>query len=403
MKIRPFAAACGALLAPLAGCLAPTYPGQLLPRTGDEIVVAGQLFHTGTRVVLWLDQHGYDAYRVEPRFVDPPPASAPAAAAGPASDSAAPEPPTSPTDSSASAPAAAPATQSQPASRPRPARKTPEGARYGSFRKHLPPPVLAEVMRDGWSLPQLQEHVDLFVLHYDVCGTSRQCFKVLQDIRGLSVQFMLDVDGTIYQTLDLKERAWHAGHANDRSIGIEIANIGAYPLQLGAAAPQLIEELATIHQPVALSDLRHGGLQLPPTLDQWYDVDPRGRPRVVFPGWMKVTGIRSADFIARPARRSPIIGRIHGQLLAQYDFTDEQYRALARLTATLCTVLPRIELEFPRDPNGRVAQRELTPAEFENFHGVLGHFHLTRSKQDPGPALDWERLRRMAQGQMRSR
>ncbi len=31
------------------------------------------------------------------------------------------------------------------------------------------------------------------------------------------------------QTLDLKERAWHASTANTRSIGIEIANIGAYP------------------------------------------------------------------------------------------------------------------------------------------------------------------------------
>ena len=38
------------------------------PRTGDEIVAAGRFFHTGTRVVLWLDPGGYDAYRVERRF-----------------------------------------------------------------------------------------------------------------------------------------------------------------------------------------------------------------------------------------------------------------------------------------------------------------------------------------------
>jgi N-acetyl-anhydromuramyl-L-alanine amidase AmpD len=37
---------------------------------------------------------------------------------------------------------------------------------------------------------------------------------------------MLDLDGTIYQTLDLKERASHATIANSRSIGIEIANMG---------------------------------------------------------------------------------------------------------------------------------------------------------------------------------
>jgi hypothetical protein len=42
--------------------------GKPEPRTGDEIVVAGQMFHTGTRVVLWMDPGGYDAYRVERRF-----------------------------------------------------------------------------------------------------------------------------------------------------------------------------------------------------------------------------------------------------------------------------------------------------------------------------------------------
>ena len=43
-------------------------PGQPVPRTGDEIMVAGQLFHTGTPVVLWVDPEGYDGYRVERRF-----------------------------------------------------------------------------------------------------------------------------------------------------------------------------------------------------------------------------------------------------------------------------------------------------------------------------------------------
>src|SRR5512142_979509 len=42
--------------------------GSIARRTGDEIVVAGQFVHTGTRVVLWMDPGGYDAYRVERRF-----------------------------------------------------------------------------------------------------------------------------------------------------------------------------------------------------------------------------------------------------------------------------------------------------------------------------------------------
>ncbi len=74
----------------------------------------------------------------------------------------------------------------------------------------------------------LQAGIDQFVLHYDGSGLSRLCFATLQE-RKLSVHFLLDVDGTIYQTLDLRERAAHATIANDRSIGIEMANLGAYP------------------------------------------------------------------------------------------------------------------------------------------------------------------------------
>ena len=43
-------------------------PGTQLNRTGDEIVVCGQLFHIGTPVVTWMDEGGYDAYRADKRF-----------------------------------------------------------------------------------------------------------------------------------------------------------------------------------------------------------------------------------------------------------------------------------------------------------------------------------------------
>jgi N-acetyl-anhydromuramyl-L-alanine amidase AmpD len=66
--------------------------------------------------------------------------------------------------------------------------------------------------------------VNLFVLHWDGCTSSHQCFNVLLD-RGLSVHLMLDGDGTVYQALDLAEaRAWHAGNVNERSVGVEIQN-----------------------------------------------------------------------------------------------------------------------------------------------------------------------------------
>lgn len=307
------------LLAVLTGCAATPKthaPGEPLGREGDEIVAAGRFFHTGAPVVLWLDPGGYDAYRTHRKF--------------------------SPEEELPSRPAGAGLPN-----------------RYGTLRRHVSESMRDKVFKEGWSLPELQEYVDLFVLHYDVCGTSRQCFKVLHDIRGLSVHFMLDVDGTIYQTLDLKERAWHAGTANDRSIGIEIANIGAY------------------------KDME--------TLDKWYGHDDEG-PYITFPNWMKDTGIRTEGFVARPARPEPVRGRINGLDLVQYDLTPEQYDSLIRLTATLCRVFPKIKPDCPRDADGNIVMHVLPDAEIESFSGILGHFHVTQRKQDPGPAFNWEML-----------
>src|SRR5262245_8836231 len=52
----------------LGGCRVVHRVGAPAPRTGDELVAAGQFVRTGTPVVLWTDTGGYDAYRVERRF-----------------------------------------------------------------------------------------------------------------------------------------------------------------------------------------------------------------------------------------------------------------------------------------------------------------------------------------------
>jgi len=292
-------------LAVLAACAGPPLPPPVPPaqHRGEEIVVAGQRFACGTRVVLWSDPGGYDAYRQEPFF--------PAELAG--------------------KPALA-------------------GSRFGTRRGLPPDPDLAQV----------QEAVDQFVIHYDVCGTSRQCFKILHDHRRLSVHFLLDVDGTIYQTLDLRERAWHATTANDRSVGVEIAHIGAYP------------------------HARHR------MLVDWYRHDEHG-PRVALPAWMKETGL-PAGFVGRPARPGIVSGVVQGRELWQYEFTPQQYAALARLGATLVSALPRLRLEVPRAPDGTVRSSALTADELRQWQGLLGHFHVQTNKTDPGPAFDWERV-----------
>lgn len=303
---------------------APSGIGVPVPRHGDEIVAAGQFFRAGTPVVLWLDAGGYDGYRVERRF--------------------------SPLEESGWERSKAQV------------RELTSPNRYGLRRGVLEPEQVELVRGGGWTLPQLQSVVDQLVLHFDVSGTSRECFKTLHDRRGLSIHFMLDLDGTIYQTLDLKEQAWHATVANSRSIGIEIAGVGAYEPQNRAR------------------------------LDEWYGRDAQGRPVITIPSRFGDAGIRTAGFRGRPARPELITGIIHGKELVQYDFTPEQYDALIRLTATLCKVFPKIRCDYPRDAAGQVLRERLSDADFKRFQGIIGHYHIQTDKVDPGPAFQWDHV-----------
>ncbi|MBI3884156.1 MAG: N-acetylmuramoyl-L-alanine amidase [Opitutae bacterium] len=269
-------------------------------------MVAGQFFHTGTRVVTWMDPGGYDAYRPGPRFPSPPPE---------------------------------------------------KGKKPAPF-----PTKWFDARPGGADLPALQRTVDQFVLHYDQVGLSKTCFAVLHDQRGLSVHFMLDLDGTVYQTLDLKERAWHATTANSRSVGIEIANIGAF-------APGDTTELAA-----------------------WYRRDARGRTYLRVPKSEGDPLFRTPGFVGRPARDTPVAGVVQHLPLEQYDYTPEQYAALIKLTAALCRVFPNLVCAYPRDAAGKLIRHKLPDAGLANYRGLLGHFHVQTNKIDPGPAFQWDKV-----------
>ena len=302
-------------LALFTGCKTAPKPGVLAPRKGDEIVVAGQFVHTGTPVVLWLDPGGYDAYRVERRF--------------------------SPIEQSSwETSKVAVAALSSP-------------NRYGVRHGPLTDPQIDRVRGGGWDLPLLQEVVDQFVIHFDACGTSRQCFKVLHDVRCLSVLFKLDLDGTICQALDLKERAWHATTSNTRSIGIEIANIGAYAV--GRKNP----------------------------FDEWYSADSRGQTRITVPARFGESGLRTAGFVARPVRPEPVTGRIQGTELLQYDLTPEQYQALIKLTAALCRTFPKLKCDYPRDPSGNLILRKLPDDELNRTRVCSAIFTFRPTRWTP--------------------
>lgn len=297
------------------------------PPVGDEIVVCGQRFHTGAPVVLWTQAPGYDSYQL--------------IAEKPKTPGATPE--------------------FKLAYQPGRQRTVGDAGPGEKMVEMLVAPHNAD-------LASLQKVVDQFVLHYDVCGVSRTCHRVLRE-RGLSVHFMLDVDGTIYQTMDLADTAWHATKSNPRSVGVEIANMGAYA---SATAKPLTE---------------------------WYAHDVTGT-YVSLPERLQGGGVRVTDTILRPARTDPVRGEIHGTSYVQYDFTPEQYESLAKLTAALSRALPRITPDAPRGKDGKVTSTVLTDAEWAKFGGVLGHYHVQRNKQDPGPAFDWEKFLGAVRGEL---
>ena len=107
---------------------------------------------------------------------------------------------------------------------------------------------------------------------------------------------------------------------------------------------------------------------------------------------MNDSGIRTPGFEARPVRPDLVQGTIHGNELYQYDYTPQQYDALTRLVAALANVFPQITLDVPRDANGAVRNTALTEAELARVRGLVGHWHVTENKIDPGPAFDWQRV-----------
>jgi N-acetylmuramoyl-L-alanine amidase len=251
---------------------------------GTSIIVAGQPFDVGRPVVLWSDPQGFDAYQT--RCIDQ---------SGGCCDGESPR----------------------------------FGARKGVTARHL---------------DELQEVISQLVLHFDGCVNSRSCFKSMHNRPrpagstgcGLSSHFMIDADGTIYQTLDLVERAFHAEEANSGSVGVEICNRG----------------------------------------------------RVDKAEWPKLP----ADYRTRPERDVVINGEHH----LAYDFRSEQYDSIVALARTLLRVFPRIKPIIPEKDGEPIMDTLPDPLAFA---GILGHLHVDLQKQkwDPG-ALDWHRILRALNG-----
>ena len=166
-------------------------------------------------------------------------------------------------------------------------------------------------------------NVRYFVNHWDVCLNSRACQKVL-DNRGISVHFLIDNDGTIYQTVDMQQGCWHAGseRANRASVGVEISN--AYY----------------------------------PKYQEWYVRNGHGE---------------------RPMLENL---RCHGEELDPFlGFYPVQIRALKQLWKAIHKGL-NIPYAAPLNQFGNTATKYVQDVKYGDFKGFVSHYHVSKNKID---------------------
>jgi N-acetylmuramoyl-L-alanine amidase len=160
-----------------------------------------------------------------------------------------------------------------------------------------------------------------FIFHHDGCADSKMCWEVLHNERGLSCHFMVDNDGTIFQTIDLAFMAYHAAEYNIPSIGVELSNRGE-------------------------------------------------------------TKIR--DYYSKHGQKREITTcRINGSKIETFDFTPAQMISMRALCQALTRLLPNIPIEYPQEAPG-VQSWNTLPDAF-SYKGYMGHYHCTARKWDPGP------------------
>ena len=181
-------------------------------------------------------------------------------------------------------------------------------------------------------LPGLQNIVTQFFIHHSGMYHSKDTFNVLHNERKLSVHFILDDNGTLYQTLDLVENAWHGGKCNGFSVGIEVDSRA------------LATKLPTAY------DAQH---------QSQYNVQPHKQ----------------------------ILDKVQKMFIVGYEFTDAQYKTLICLGKVLTDVFPKMKTsglfvaDFPRDSKGRIVREALTNP--KDHKGFICHYQTSENKIDP--------------------
>ena len=171
------------------------------------------------------------------------------------------------------------------------------------------------------SIERLRQVVRQFVVHHDGCQDSRTCFQVLHNERGLSVHFLIDNDGTIFQTLDLVDCAFQAAGVNEISVGVELANRG---------------------DAMRFPNDYHG-------------------------------------------KRDKVTCKINGHQFLAYAYTQAQMASMISIGKTLARLFPNLPQDYPNAGGGGEPLWATLRGDVREFTGYLGHYHVTDQKWDPGP------------------
>lgn len=177
--------------------------------------------------------------------------------------------------------------------------------------------------------------IDLVILHDSRTHTAREAFNNLAR-RHKSTHFVVDYDGTVYQTLDL---GWEADHTDISSVDRRSVSV------------DLVNPVTTERPPM------HEG--------------------------------------ADEAHRRPLSNfvHIHGREHQHWGYTKAQWTSMLALIEGLVARLPALTPDLPLTEGGEVVMTSL-PAHAESFKGVLGHLHVSRRALDPGAGFDWAGVQR---------
>jgi len=80
---------------------------------------------------------------------------------------------------------------------------------------------------------------------------------------------------------------------------------------------------------------------------------------------------------------------IHGTKYQVANFLPAQITALKELIEVVNGELG-IPIQLPKDKNGVLLTTVMEPEELKNYSGIVGHYHITKSKLDPGIKVWWD-------------